>query len=423
MRVRISFASAVVVLLALSTVLAPTAVAAKKKKVPKVSSFMGMNLGTGITESPVWSAQGVVRAAKIGTGYMRSTFFWDRSQPYGSKAEIPADKKIYFKSYKGRPITYLWTDAVVGAAAKRGITILPVITATPGWASAVANQAGYVPPKDYNDYARFLTALVRRYGPKGSFWKENKKLPKKPIRAWQIWNEPSGYCGFGDQAYGYRLPGSGLPFYVQLLKTSRAALRKADKGAKTVGAGFFGRSWNSVTQLYAGGGGKYADIIAIHPYDVTVAKVTENIEKVRAVMDRNGDTKKPIMVTEFGWMSGQGQINDYPFTLWDRTEAGQGEILLNAYSRLYAMRNTLKLKALFWYVLVTRDQPITTFDYSGLFRWRLEDQKFVAKPAAAAYKKASKYIVKKKVPPAGTEPAPANLPPQITSCGPQYPQG
>ena len=384
---------------------------------------MGMNLGTGITESPVWSSQGVLRAAKIGTGYMRATFFWDRSQPYGSMAEVPADKKRYFKSYKGRPITYLWTDAVVGAAAKRGITILPVLTATPGWASVVANQAGYVPPKDFNDYGRFLTALVRRYGPKGSFWKKNKKIPKKPIRAWQIWNEPSGYCGFGDQAYGYRLPGSGLPFYVQLLKTSRAALRKADKGSKVVAAGFFGRSWNSVFQLFKAGGGKYVDVVAMHPYDVTVDKVIGNIKKVRAVMDSNGGKNKPIMVTEFGWMSAQGQIGDYPFTLWDRTEQGQGQMLQDAYSRLYKMRNSLKLKALFWYVLVTPDQPITSFDYSGLYRWRLEDQNFRAKPAAAYYKKVAKYIAAKKVPPKVPEPPPqAGLPPQVTSCGPQYPQ-
>ena len=39
-------------------------------------------------------------------------------------------------------------------------------------------------------YAKYASELVRRYGPRGYFWRRNPSLPKRPIRTWQIWNEP-----------------------------------------------------------------------------------------------------------------------------------------------------------------------------------------------------------------------------------------
>ena len=47
------------------------------------------------------------------------------------------------------------------------------------------------PPTSYADFGRFVAALIGRYGPEGSFWTANPILPKRPIEAWQIWNEPN----------------------------------------------------------------------------------------------------------------------------------------------------------------------------------------------------------------------------------------
>jgi len=38
-------------------------------------------------------------------------------------------------------------------------------------------------------WAKFLKAVVKHYGPNGSFWKQNPGVPKHPIRNYQIWNE------------------------------------------------------------------------------------------------------------------------------------------------------------------------------------------------------------------------------------------
>ena len=45
------------------------------------------------------------------------------------------------------------------------------------------------PPREPSLYAKFMSQLIARYGPKGSFWTANPTVPKVPIRKWQLWNE------------------------------------------------------------------------------------------------------------------------------------------------------------------------------------------------------------------------------------------
>ena len=65
-----------------------------------------------------------------------------------------------------------------------------MVTAAPRWARKYPGKAGS-PPKRVADYTAYLSALAKRYGPKGTFWSENPTVPKRPIREWQIWNEPN----------------------------------------------------------------------------------------------------------------------------------------------------------------------------------------------------------------------------------------
>src|SRR5690348_13963311 len=90
---------------------------------------------------------------------------------------------------KGGPIQYADLDRLVATTAARGLTLLPVVERTPRWDAAVPGNAGS-PPRTLLPFAAFLTALVKRYGPDGSFWAAHPSLPRVPIRMWQIWNEP-----------------------------------------------------------------------------------------------------------------------------------------------------------------------------------------------------------------------------------------
>ena len=107
---------------------------------------------------------------------------------------------------------------------------------TPDWAAQYPTRHG-TPPKFPSDYAAFMTRLVRRYGPQGTFWDERPDVPRRPLRDWQIWNEP--HFDF----YWYTPQGSWAPEYVELLRAAKSAIRSADPGARVVLAGFADASW------------------------------------------------------------------------------------------------------------------------------------------------------------------------------------
>ena len=66
------------------------------------------------------------------------------------------------------PIDFTGTDQLVGLAAAHRLRVLPVVIYAPRWA-ALNNNPGLSPPRNPADYAAYLRALVRRYGPCRSF--------------------------------------------------------------------------------------------------------------------------------------------------------------------------------------------------------------------------------------------------------------
>src|SRR2546421_520376 len=76
-------------------------------------------------------------------------------------------------------------DNVVTAAAQRHLEVLPVVLVAPAWDARHPFQMAS-PPDRPQPYADFTGALVRRYGPNGSFWTEHPELVAQPIRFWQI---------------------------------------------------------------------------------------------------------------------------------------------------------------------------------------------------------------------------------------------
>ena len=171
---------------------------------------------------------------------MRAAFYWRQIQPTG-----PADAD------------FAASDAVVLAAARRGLGVLPVVHGTPDWAALNPGDPAS-PPRIPADYARLLTALVTRYGPNGSLWAEHPEVARQPIRAWQIWNEPNltRYWNVAPWA----------PSYVKLLKAADKALKAADPGSKTVLAGLPNESWKAMEAIYDAGARGSFDVAALHPY-------------------------------------------------------------------------------------------------------------------------------------------------------------
>ena len=156
-------------------------------------------------------------------GFVRAAFRWSEIEPARGTYDFAV------------------TDALVAAAAAREIPVVPVVHWTPGWAAARPGDAGS-PPRDPADYARLLTTLAGRYGPRGSLWAEQPALRRTPIRAWQVWNEPN------ITRYWTRQP-LALS-YVALLRAADDALHAADPRARTVLAGMPNRSFESLWSCY-----------------------------------------------------------------------------------------------------------------------------------------------------------------------------
>jgi polysaccharide biosynthesis protein PslG len=271
-------------------------------------------------------------------------------------------------------------DAIVAAAAARGLPVLPVVHRTPGWAAAHPRNGPAATPKGTAAYTRFLTALVARYGPAGSLWAEEPELPRLPIRDWQIWNEPNLTRYWSSQPFARS--------YVKLLRASRNALRAADPGSRAVMAGLPNESWIALRKVYEAGGRGAFDVVALHPYTGRPRNVIRLIEFARKEMRRRGDGRKPVWLTELSWPAAQGKTRGP--TGFVTTEKGQASRLKLALKLLAAARTRLRIGRVYWYTWLSRERRPSAFNWSGLRRQR--GKRLVSARSLAVYRQAAKRL-------------------------------
>jgi hypothetical protein len=305
------------------------------------------------------------RMAAAGIGYFRTTFDW-------SQVELQPNH-YYLQRY----------DALVSDVARFHMRVLSLLGGAPSWRSTAPSSGakpGAYPPADPSQFAYFASQMVKRYGPGGSFWRENPSVPYYPIRAWQVWNEP-------NLAFTWE-PQPNIPAYVQLLKATYEAIKQVDPGATVVTAGmpFFGPSDETsfISAMYRAGARGYFDALAIHAYSATVAQAMQRLWTARKVMDRFGDRKKPLWVTEFGWAGGDpdGFITN---------PVGQRRNLANFLRLVQFSRRRLQLREVMWYGWQDSfwaPGPKSWWEFHvGLFTTQLRP-----KPAFAALSKAAAQL-------------------------------
>jgi hypothetical protein len=237
--------------------------------------------------------------ARLRVGLLRQTFDWSEIEPAPGRHD--------FARY----------DALMEALAARGIEVLPILFNPPPFRSSAPRRdarRGTYPPRRPADMVAFGAALARRYGPAGTFWRERPALQKVPIRAWQVWNEPS--------LPAYWPEGPDPAAYARLLAGTAAGIRRVDPRASIVSAGLpetrIGVPFDRyLAGLYRAGGDASFDVLAIHPYSRTAGGTVRAVERARRMMDRRGD-RSPIWVTEIGWASGGPPS---PFTVGERGQA------------------------------------------------------------------------------------------------------
>jgi hypothetical protein len=360
---------------ALAALFAPAQADAAKRPTKVPAGFVGVVADGPLTESPsVDLSSELGRMVTNGVQTMRTVFNWSGAQPYASADEVPEADRDRFRDESGVPTDYTRIDRVMTGAAQRRIAVLPVVQIAPMWAARHPGQLNS-PPSDPQAYADFTGALVRRYGPGGSFWSEHPELPAQPIRNWQIWNEPSLRAFWSDTPWA--------PDYVALLQATRTAIKAADPGARIVLAGLPNKSWTALARIYDHGGRSLFDVAAFHPFTAKVDGVKEILDRDRKVMAKNRDGRKPLWVTELSWTSARGKTSVTYGN--EQTERGQAKKLADAYRMLAKARGKLHIGRVYWYTWLTRDQQDDyPFDWAGLLRVR--SGKISAKPALKAFR-------------------------------------
>ena len=319
------------------------------------------------------------RMAASGVESVRTAFYWNEAQPYASFADVPEGQAGAFRDEEGVPTDFSPYDKVVASAARRRLGVLPIVHRAPSWAAERPGDLGST-PRDPAHYAAFMRALVRRYGPAGSFWSERPELPRMVIHSWQIWNEPNLTRYWSRQPFA--------PSYVALLKAADAALKSADPRARTVLAGLPNESFRSLRSVYRAGGKGAFDVVALHPYTGKPRNVVRLVELARKEIRRAGDRPLPVWVTELSWPASLGKA-DGPkgFTTTDR---GQASRLGEALRRLASARRRLRIERVYWYTWLSDPRPPNAFDYSGLRRSR--GDAVVSAPALTEYRRAARRL-------------------------------
>jgi hypothetical protein len=359
-----SMARAILVSLAVLLALAPTADAAKRK-VPQ--GFFGVQYDRGITGAPEGDqdAQNALMA-RSGVESMRTVFSWAKAQPDASK---PPDMSA--------------TDDLVARMTKHGIRVLPVVISTPEWARRYPDKVSS-PPLNAADYGAYLRALIARYGPSGSFWSDHPELPKRPLREWQIWNEPH------LQGFFYSPDDPWYDNYVNLLQAAHDAVKQADPHAKVVLAAMADFSWSHLQRVYDAGGRGLFDTMTMNFYTSNPNNEVKAVRRVRKVLKRNHQSKLPVWLSEIAWPAAKGRdkIHASWQRTWIQTDKGMAKRLKQAYAVLVKYRRSLRLGRVYWYTWSSEYRKGDLFKFAGLVRFN--GSIFVKKPALKAYQQTAK---------------------------------
>jgi hypothetical protein len=225
-------------------------------------------------------------------------------------------------------------DRFVTAAARHGIRVMPILFDAPQFRER-APATGRYPPASFRDMVTFTQVLWLRYGPDGSLWRQFPDLPKLPVRAWQIWNEPN------LRSYWPRKPNAAD--YGRMLKQVAGILSAIDPSAEVVTGGLpASRLRGSVPVA------KYVreldrrrapfDTLGVHAYARDERELIRNLRKLRRVLDRSGRRGTRIWITELGW-SDRG-----PRSRFRLGRRGQARMIAETFRALERERRRLRLR-------------------------------------------------------------------------------
>lgn len=195
-------------------------------------------------------------------------------------------------------------DLVVDHARTQGLTVIARLGFVPAWARPKNTTFLYLDQTHYADFARYVYEFVRHF--------------RGRVQHIIIWNEPNLAL-----EWGYRPVDAAA--YTEMLRQCYLQAKQADPAVQVLGGALAptlapaGSPYGLddliyLQQMYDAGAAPYFDILAAHAYgwvfaadDPPAPDVVNfrRVELLRALLVRNGDAAKQIIITEAGW-------NDHP---------------------------------------------------------------------------------------------------------------
>jgi len=192
---------------------------------------------------------------ETGIQWVRADFSWSTVQP---QADLWQFERF---------------DALLAAAPQHRIQLLPILD----YNSSFANPAW----QHLEQWELYVRRMVERY--------------QDRIPVWEIWNEQN-LEGFWKDPN----PTNYLP----LLKISYETIKAINPRLQVAVGGYAGVPLDYIERLYQLGGGKYFDIMNVHPYShpsPPEPELEKKLSDLKALMKKYGDEHKPIWITEIGW--------------------------------------------------------------------------------------------------------------------------
>lgn len=291
----------------------------KDQELPFVAERPGVNVDLlQYSAADLSSALERIRGAKF--RWIRQFAYWDDIEP--------------------APGEYDWSGWDQVAAALRNYPELEpvaVLMNSPPWAQAEGGADDGLrrsaPPQRLEKFAAFCSEFAERFGDLFDYY--------------QVWDEPN----LGD-AWGGNDPRPAD--YVALLATARRAILQADPSAIIVAAGLAptvekaGRNISDIRYLaamYAHGARDLMDVVAgkpygqfTSPYDRRVDEDLLNFSRIialREVMLANGDGKKPLWASNYGWNSLPGDWQGDASIWGEVSEDEQVQYTVSALDRVH----------------------------------------------------------------------------------------
>lgn len=368
------------------------------KRLPVLGLLLGLILAIGVAsaEAAVPHAfYGVTPQTKLnpadfdqmgngGVGTLRYEMSWNDVDPAPLSLEEIGNGNRNYSWWVFDPIVYY--------AARQGVRVLPTVYGTPHWVASLqgcasnCHKLGPNTPGAYVAFSQFMRAAVQRYGPDGDFWAAHPRLPYKPIRVWQIWNE--------QNSSDYWKPEPSVYDYANLLIAGGEAVHAVDPGAQVIPGGMIGEpaqegkktvsGWNFMQALYANPRARAAfNGLAVHPYGAKVSTVKRIIWRWRDELRRAGAPNDKLWVTEVGWASGG---EEHPLNRGPQGQARQIGDALEFFTKRRSKYKIANVDVYAWRDAAPNAPQCTWCAHSGLLRYNSQKPK----PAWRVYKSFTK---------------------------------